>query len=254
MEKDQLDTGADQLAPDNDAQEEQDDAADDASEGDADTQESESSERLYANKYKSPEELEAAYEDIQRFVGSRKILEEKATAYDRLVASQADAAGQKTVEMPQLSTFIQDDGTVDTGSYDKAMGNWWAQTMGQIGSTAQHQAKEQVDIRKAEADYPYLSTDHHAARAVMAAYHSGDFPSVYEAARDYDQYRQATLKGGEQAGQDAAKRELSRKVRGNTERPTGRTGDTGEMTEAKFKTLTQAQKKDYLFRTGIFKK
>lgn len=249
MEEDQKDTVADQLAPDADTQEEQVDDTEESSDSTEETQDAEVEERLLAGKYKSVEDLEKAYKEAESFIGNRKETEAKAREYDRLVAQQARAAGQPVKGRPKLSSYIdKTDGTIDTERYDRDMDAYERSKDHQTATMSSQAAQEQVDMRKAEADYPYLLSDKIAARSIIASYRSGEYGSIYEAAVANDEYRKSLVSNGQKIGAETEKRELSKKIRGNTERSTGKREavDTGEMTEAKFAKLSKSEQAAYL--------
>jgi hypothetical protein len=251
---DQEDTLENQLAPDDQTPEEQDEAAEDASQSDEEGQdasddEQTKEERLLAGKYKTVEALEAAYEEIQRFTGGRKELEEKAREYDRLVVSQARSAGATTVQMPKLSQYVLQDGSIDVARYDAHMEAWNQQIVQNAGSAASRLSNEQLDMRQAETDFPYLVTDAKAAKAVMAMYRSGGADSIYDAAVEINSLRSSGREAAEKEAIAKANHELSKKSRGTTERVTGKTSrDTGEMTEAKFAQMSPSDQKAYIER------
>jgi hypothetical protein len=248
--KDRTDTAEESLAAFEGAEEEQADDAEESSEAAEDRQEPAAAERLYAGKYKTPEELEAAYGEIQKFTGGRKILEDKAAAYDQLVRSQARSEGQSQKGRPKLTSYITEEGAIDTQKYDADMDAWEAHNVTQSGAVATRVAQEQVDLRKAETEFPYLVNDKMAAKAVIAGYNAGEYGTLYESAKAFDDYRQSLTETGKKVGADTEKRDLSKKIRGTTERSTGRSVETGEMTEERFAKLSRAEQRQYLDTYG----
>lgn len=246
--EDQQDTTDEGLATDESAPEEQVDDTEESSDSTEEEQSAEEEEeRLLAGKYKSVEDLEKAYKEAESFIGNRKETEEKARSYDRLVAQQARTAGQPIQGRPKLTSYIsKEDGTIDTARYDADMDKWEQSKDAYINTVSDQRAQEQVDMRKAEADFPYLVTDRMAAGTIVQQYKLGNYGSLYESAKAFDEYRNSLTSNAKKAGAETEKRELSKKIRGNTERSTGRKIETGEMTEAKFAQLSREEQKAYL--------
>lgn len=258
MEDDQQDT------LDTEAQEEQDDSAENESEDQSEEQDAEGSEaedseqpKLYAGKFKSPEDMEKAYLEIQKFTGGRKELEAKAAAFDREVRrANSQAAARSQIPMPQLQQYVAQDGTIDVAGYDAHMVAWTTQQSSVLGTVANKSSQEAIDKQRAYQDFPYLYEDEEAAQMVIDRYEAGRSSSIYDAAVAVNKL---LTRGSDQTVKKAeveARHELSKKSRGNTERPNAKsTRDNGEMTEAKFSRLSQEDKQTYIkeqFKKGLW--
>lgn len=257
MDEDQKDTSETDLADQDGTQEEQADDADNASNDSDDSQSSDDRKPLLAGKYKSVEQLEAAYKEAERFIGNRKQVEEKAAAYDRLVAAQAKSAGERTVDMPMLADYVdKSDGTIDVAGYDKHMKEWRQQSETQQDQKSRSAAQEAADLAWVEKQYPYMAKDVQAARTVIGLYRSGQANSIREAAQVVDDLRQSAKSEGAKGGASDKEREISRKVRGNTEHAGAKVGsgdEGGEMSPEKFAKMSREDQKTYInkqFKTG----
>lgn len=246
----ETDTQVDDVAVEDAADQGTDDTADTGDSSDSEDTGAET-EKLYARKFRTPEELEAAYEEIQRFTGGRKELEEKARAYDQLVVRQAQT-DHAPVKPPKLQDYVRDDNTIDVAGYDEAREKYDAVLVSQGTSAGSRVAREELDMERVEREFPYLLTDERAAKTVMALYRSGSARSIYAAAQEVEAMRTQTKDAGKKDAADNAKRELSRKVRGNTT-GTGSRTTTGEITAESFAKLSREDQKVYvekMFKNG----
>lgn len=259
MEDDQLDTVHE------DAQAEQDDSAENESEESLEEQDADDSEageeepKLYAGKFKSVEDLEKSYEEIQRFTGSRKELEAKAALYDREMAkANAAAAARSQVPMPKLQQYVGEDGAIDVVKYDAHMEAWQAQQVSRVDAVASKRSQETADIQWAYQEFPYMKEDEVAAQMVMDRYQAGRETSIRESAIAVNAMLGRKNEEVVSRAKAEAQHELSKKSRGNTERPNSRSSrDSGEMTEAKFARMSQPDQQKYIneqFKKGLWGK
>lgn len=247
------------------AHEEQDDSTEIESELSEEEQSAKDSEedaeqpKLYAGKFKSPEEMELAYQEIQRFVGGRKEIEAKAAQYDRMVTKQnAEAAARSNTPMPKLSNYVsKEDGGIDVVKYDEAIEAWHADQAKAAQYHASIRSQEDSDIQRSYADFPYLRNDPDAAETVMAFYQSGRAGSIYEAAQRLDAKRGNDKDKVVTNAKVEVAHELSKRSRGNTERANANSRrDSGEMTEAKIESMSLEERAKYInkqFKSGAWK-
>jgi hypothetical protein len=190
-------------------------------------------EKLLAGKYKSAEELERAYKELESKLGNYKTIEEKAAAFDHLSKMQNSVSAPK---MPSAADFVSADGSVDWVGY-----NAFIQTQARL--EAQRAVQEQIDVDKAERDYPYLATDKKAAGFVVNAYRNGEYRSIYEAAKAFDELRLSASSEAKKAGAQEKEREIAQKVRSGSERASARSNEESGLTVESFSKLSLEEKR-----------
>lgn len=199
-------------------------------------------EKLYAGKFKSDEELEKAYKELEKKLGGHTEIEEKAKAFDRLVRQRQTPA---PVSKPRLSSFVDENGQIDVQAYDEATDKYEAQKDHFNQQSSQRSAQDASDAIRAERDYPFIAEDKRAQKLAYALYSSGETGSLYEAVAEVADMRENDTVTAKKTGAKEKEREIAKKLRSKTEGAGGKTGG-GEVSLESFAKFSLSEKKAYL--------
>jgi len=231
-----------QLATEDNAQEVQVDDTESASSTPEEKQVTSETERIYAGKFKSADDLEKSYKELESKLGNHKELEDKARAYEKLSRQQSIPTPLVT---PRLSQFVGADGTIDVQAYDNAMEQYNQAVVQTTQFTASRSARIESDAIRAEKDFPFIATDEKAQRAAHALFTSGEVGSLYEAVKEVSELRQAEREQSIAEGAKAKEKELAQKVRSQTERSSAKAGG-GNISPETFASMSLEEKRAYI--------
>ena len=226
------------------SQDEQSDEDDNSSITPSEQSDEDTEERLYAGKFKSPEDMEKSYQELEKKLGGHAEIEEKARAFDRLSKQRQTPA---PVARPKLSDFVDKEGWIDVKGFDEATEKYEAQKDQFTRNSSQRSAQDASDAIRAERDYPFIATDKKAQKLAHALYSAGEVGSLYEAVKEVAEMRENISVTGKQTGAKEKEREIAKKIRSKTEGANGKTGG-GDVSPEVFAKWSLAEKKAYIER------
>lgn len=191
--------------------------------------------KLYAGKFKSPDDMEKSYKELEGHLGNYKEVQEKAQAYEQL-SKQKRVSGA-----PKWQDFQLEDGTLDAPSYEQATAQYYAMTSGETARTA---AREEVDLDRVYRDFPYAKDDPDVADAIVSMYRSGRGKTLYEAAQRIDKLRTSQSSQAEKIGAQKKEKELAQKTRSFSEKAGAKSNEG--MTQEAFSKLSLSEKEAYV--------
>jgi len=209
-------------------QEEQD--ADTETSANTEAEEQSAAEEELPEKYqgKSAKEIAEMHSNLESKLGNWKEIEEKAKSYDSL---------SRVTPAPQPApNFLDADGNVDVERYT-------AYNAQQSQQAARRAAREEIDMTRAENDFPYLAKDKDAAEQVIALYETGKTNSLYDAAMRVDKQRKIDVDTAKKEGAKAKEHEINQKTMSKTE---GSSAKISDNPKEAFKKLSLSEKAKFL--------
>lgn len=194
--------------------------------------------QLLAGKFKTPEDLEKSYRELESKLGNYKEVEEKARAFEQLRQAPTPPV---PLPAPNANDYIDADGNIDLATYERDMANFNARIAQNATESARFAAQETIDRDKVEQEFPEIKTDDSFAKSVVSLYRQGFAPTLLEAAKEVNKLRSSSAEQAKREGAAIKEREISQKIQSTTERSRSTSG--GNLTEEDFAKLPLDQKR-----------
>jgi len=231
MMEDQMDNAESTESEGSEGTQEEQDAGTETKEtsADAEAEKQSAAEEELPEKYrgKSSKEIAEMHSNLESKLGNWKETEEKARFYDTL---------SRVAPAPRAPDYLDADGNVDVNKYT----SYNAQ---QSQMAARKAAREEIDMTRAENDFPYLVKDKDAAEMVISLYDSGKANSLYEAAQRVNKQRQVDVDTAKKEGAKAKEHEINQKSKSKTE---GTSAKTAVSEVDAFRSLSLKEKAMFL--------